>query len=144
LAPQSQITFSALGRFSEGGTITEVDLDDGEAEFKVAAHDDSAFRVNVRQRVIALRHSSRFRVTTTSSDPLVLVVWKGEVAVVNGDDSEEVAVRKNETFVLDPMDAGHYDLEQTAQADDLDQWVADREDYLSSYAASARNYTQSP
>src|SRR5215510_3451006 len=144
VAPESQITFSALGRYSEGGTITEVDLDDGEAEFRVSAHDDSTFRVNVRQRVIALRHSGRFRVTSTSSDPLELVVWKGEVAVLNADDAEEVAVRKNETFVLDPMDFGRYDLEQTARADDLDQWVLQREDYLSSYAANAGRYAQSP
>jgi len=144
IAPDSQVTFSALGRFSGGGTITEVNLDDGEAEFKLAAHDDSMFRVNVRQRVIELKHSGRFRVTTTNSDPLELVVWKGEVAVLDSDDAQEVAVKKNETFVIDPMDLGHYDLERTAEADDLDHWVAQREDYLSSYAANARNYSQSP
>jgi hypothetical protein len=144
VAPESQVTFSALGRYSEGGTITEVDLDQGEAEFKVLAHDNSSFRVNVRQRMIDLKHSSRFRVTTTNSDPLELVVWKGEVSVVNPDDSEEVAVRKKETFLLDPLDFGRYDLEQTAQADSLDQWVEQREDYISSYNSNVHSYAQSP
>ncbi|HKE32782.1 MAG TPA: DUF6600 domain-containing protein [Candidatus Angelobacter sp.] len=144
VAPESQITFFALGRYSSGGTITEVDLDQGEAEFKVKAHDDSTFRVNVRQRVLLLKHSGRFRVTSTNSNPLELVVWKGEVGVINSDDNEEVSVKKNEDFVIDPNDFGRYDLEQTAQADELDHWASEREDYLSSYAVNTRTYSQSP
>src|SRR2546423_2638761 len=140
----SQTTFAALGRYTDGVTITEVDLDQGEAEFKVTAHDDSSFRVNAAQRVITLRHSGRFRVTTLNSDPLEVVVWKGEVSVSDKDTTQEVRVKKEETFALDALDAGRYDLEKVAQADDLDQWSLRRDEYLSTYAANRASYAQSP
>jgi hypothetical protein len=136
LAPETQITFATLARFSSGGTISEVNLDDGEAEFALRAHDDSHFRVNVAQRAIELRHTGRFRLTSDHSDPLDLTVWKGEVAVVNSESGQEVSVKKNETFVLDPADVSRYDLEKEAQADDLDKFSDQRDDYLSSYASS--------
>jgi FecR protein len=135
LAPETQITFASLGRFSSGGSISEINLDEGEAEFQVLAHDNSDFRVNVAQRTIQLKHSSRFRLTSINSDPLDLTVWKGEVAVMNSDSMEQVAVKKNETFVLDPDDVGRYDLEKEAQADSLDKFSSDRDDYLSSYTS---------
>src|SRR5579864_2386134 len=37
LAPESQITFTLMTRFASGATGTEVNLDEGEAEFAVAA-----------------------------------------------------------------------------------------------------------
>jgi FecR protein len=142
IAPQSQVTFSALGRFSTGGTISEVDLDQGEAEFKVSAHHDSTFRVNVGPRIILLKHSGRFRVTTLNSDPLEVAVWKGEVAVHQPDNDQEVTVRKDETFALDAMDSGRYNLEKDLQSDDLDEWSDQRDQYLSTYAAG--NHASSP
>lgn len=135
LSPETQISFTALGRFSGGGTISEISLDQGEAEFEVRAHDDSHFRVDVAQRVIELKHTGRFRLISDNSNPLDLTVWKGEVAVLNSDNDQQVSVKKNETFVLDPADVSHYDLEKEAQADDLDQWSIDRDNYLSSYTS---------
>ncbi|HEY6249817.1 MAG TPA: DUF6600 domain-containing protein [Candidatus Angelobacter sp.] len=144
LAPESQVTLSVLTRFPSGATATEVDLDQGEGEFAAAAgSDDGPFRVNVRQRTISLKRSSRFRVTSVNSDPLEVAVWKGEVSISNPDDAQEVSVRKNEVFMLDPQDAGHYDLENHAQADDLDKWSGERDQYLSTFAAN-NNYTPSP
>lgn len=145
LAPDSQITFSLMTRFASGATGTEVNLDQGEAEFAVAAgNDDGPFRVNVRQCVISLKHSSRFRVTTENSNPLELVVWKGEVGVFNPDNGQEASVKKHEVFTLDPMDAGHYLLERNPEADDLDTWANQRDEYLQTFAANNRSYTQSP
>ncbi len=144
LAPESDLTFVTLTRFPSGATATEVNFDSGEGEFAVAAGDDDGpFRINVRQRVISLKHSSRFRVTTLKADPLEITVWKGEVGVFSSDSGQEVAVKKHEVFMLDPEDAGHYDLEKDVQADDLDQWSAERDQYLSSYAPN-NNTAQSP
>jgi hypothetical protein len=145
LAPESQLTFALLGRFPSGATVTEVNLDEGEAEFSVAAGDeDGPFKVNVRQRTISLKHSSRFRVTTVNSDPLEVAVWKGELGIFNSDTGQEVTVKKHEVFTLDPQDASHYDLEKDAQADELDHWSSERDQYLQSYTANNNNYMQSP
>jgi hypothetical protein len=145
LAPQSQITLSTLTRFPSGATMSEVTLDAGEGEFAAAAgNEEGPFRVNVRGRQISLKRTSRFRVTTVNSDPLEVVVWKGEVTLSNPDDAQEVSIRKNEIFTLDPQDSGHYDLENQAQVDDLDKWSGERDQYLSTYASNSNNYTQSP
>src|SRR5436305_9526532 len=45
LAPNTVIAFTQLARASSGATLTTVDLDQGEAEFKVTKHDDSEFNV---------------------------------------------------------------------------------------------------
>src|ERR1700704_481353 len=81
LAPDTVIAFTELSRLSSGGTITTVDLDQGEAEFKITKHDDSDFQVTVKKNTIALAHSASFRLTSTSSDPMELALWKGDVAV---------------------------------------------------------------
>ncbi|HEX7288636.1 MAG TPA: DUF6600 domain-containing protein, partial [Candidatus Angelobacter sp.] len=144
LAPDTQITFSQLGRNAEGGTVTAIDLDQGEAEFTVKKPEGSDFAVTVRNKTIFLRHSGRFRVTATNANPLEIVVWKGDVAVADYSTGAEVAVRAKETFVLDPNDMEQYNLEKSAMADDLDEWSQQRDDYLKTYASSGGNYTQSP
>ena len=78
-------------------------LDQGEAELKILKHDDSDFNVTVRKNTITLTHSGLFRVTSSNSNPLEVAVFKGEVGVSDTDNGGEVAVKKNETFVLDPM-----------------------------------------
>ncbi|HWX56176.1 MAG TPA: DUF6600 domain-containing protein [Verrucomicrobiae bacterium] len=136
LAPETEIVFSELKLAGDGGTITAVDLNQGEAEFNIARHEYSSFQVNVRQKAILVRQSGRFRVLTSNSDPLALTVWRGEVTVRDPDSGEEVAVRQNETFALDPQDVRRYDLETAAEADDLDQWSNQRDEYLSRYAGN--------
>jgi hypothetical protein len=144
MAPDTIIGFTELGRSSAGGTITTVDLDQGEAEFKITRHDDSDFQVTVKNKTLTLAQSGSFRVTSTNSNPMEIAVWKGEVDVRDPESGGEVAVKKNETFVLDANDVTRYALDKGAEADDLDQWSKQRDDYLSAYAAAGRNYTQSP
>lgn len=140
LAPDTVIAFTKLGRLSSGGTVTTVDLDQGEAEFKITKHDDSEFQVTVKNKTISLDHSGSFRVTSTNSDPLEIAVWKGEVTVHDPESGGEVAVKKNETFALDPTDTAQYALDKGAEADELDQWSKQRDDYLSAYASAGRGY----
>lgn len=143
LAPDTELTFSQLGRDSEGGTLTAIDLDQGETEFRLKKHDQGEFAVTARQKTILLKHSGRFRVTTTNADPLEVTVFKGEVGISDSLGHPEIGVKKNETFALDELDPSKYDLEKEARTDELDRWGDQREQALSSYA-SAENYTQSP
>ena len=144
LAPDTVIAFTQLARSTSGGTLTTVDLDQGEAVFKIAKHNDSDFNVTVKKSTIALTQSGSFRVTSSNANPLEVAVWKGEVAVSDTENGGAVAVRKNETFVLDPSDVSRYALDKGADADDLDQWSKQRDDALSTYASAAAGYTQSP
>ena len=145
LSPDTQITFAQLGLNADGGTVTAIDLDQGEAEFKIQKHDHNDFAVTARNKTILLKHSGRFRVTTTNSTPLEVVVWKGEVNVGDSATGSHVAVKSNENFMLNPYDFDQYDLEKGAVADDLDNWSRQRDEDLSTYAdAGTGNYTQSP
>jgi hypothetical protein len=144
LAPDSVIAFTQLARASSGATLTTVDLDQGEAEFKATKHNDGDFNVTVKKNTIALTHSGSFRVTSTNANPLELAVWKGEVSVSDTDNGGEVAVKKNETFVLDPNDVARYALDKGVDTDDLDQWSTQRDDALSTYASAGPGYAQSP
>ncbi|HEY4678623.1 MAG TPA: DUF6600 domain-containing protein [Candidatus Angelobacter sp.] len=144
LAPNTVIAFTQLARASSGATLTTVDLDQGEAEFKVTKHDDGEFNVTVKKSTIALTRSGSFRITSTNADPLEVAVWKGEVGVNDTDNGGEVAVKKNETFVLDPNDVARYALDKGVDSDDLDQWSTQRDEALSTYASSGGRYIQSP
>jgi FecR protein len=144
LAPDTVIAFTELSRLSSGGTLTTIDLDQGEAAFKIAKHDGSDFQVTVKNKTIALTRTGSFRVTNTNANPMEIVVWSGEVSVRDPESGGEVTVGKNETFVLDPTDVGRYALDKGAETDGLDQWSKQRDDYLSTYASSGQNYSQSP
>ena len=144
LAPETEIVFTELKRSYEGATITAIDLNQGEAEFRVTYHDEGSFQVNARQKGLILRQSGRFRVRSVNSDPLELVVWQGEVGVHDAESGEEVAVKRNETFALDAQDVSRYDLEQGAQEDGLDQWSTQRDEYLAKNAGNGEGYTSSP
>lgn len=143
LAPDTVVAFSQLSRLSSGSTVTTVDLDQGEAEFKAAQGGNNEFQVTVKNKTIDLDRPAAFRVTSTNADPMEVVVWKGEVAIRDSESGGEVAVKKNETFVLDPTDVAQYGLDKGAEADGLDQFSQERDSYLSTYAARG-GYSQSP
>ena len=140
LAPDTVIAFTELARASSGATLTTVDLDQGEAEFKITKHNGSDFNVTVKKNTIALTHSGTFRVTSTNANPLEIAVLKGEVGVSEWTRAGEVAVKKNETFVLDPNDVARYALDKGADTDELDQWSTQRDDALSAYASAGQGY----
>jgi hypothetical protein len=142
LAPDTIITFTQLGRTSSG-TITTVDLDQGEAEFKILKRADSDFQVTVNNKTIALEHSGFFRVTSTNNDPMEIAVWKGSLSVHDTDSGDQITVGKDETFVLNPADVAEYALNKGTEADDLDDWSKQRDEALTSYNAANHN-TQSP
>ncbi|HEX9254586.1 MAG TPA: DUF6600 domain-containing protein, partial [Candidatus Angelobacter sp.] len=102
------------------------------------------FRVTVKKNTIVLTHSGTFRVTSTNSDPMEIAVTKGEVSVRDGESGDEVAVKKNETFVLNPTDVGQYALDKGTEADELDRWSTQRDDTLSAYASAGQGNIQSP
>lgn len=142
MAPDTTITFTQLGRTSSG-TFTTVDLDQGEAEFKILKRADSDFQVTVNNKTVALEHSGFFRVTSTNDDPMEVAVWKGSLSVHDTDSGDLVAVGKDETFVINPADVAEYALNKGTEADDLDDWSKQRDEALTTYNAANHN-TQSP
>jgi hypothetical protein len=144
LAPETQVTFSELGRNSSGGTLTAIDVDGGEAEIRLHKQDGSEFAVTARNKTILLQHSGRFRVTTSNSIPLEIAVLKGEVSVRDTSSGSEVPVKKGEIFALNTSDVERYSLEKGARADALDRWGDERDDALAAYSARGTNYAESP
>ncbi len=144
MAPGTQIVFSELGRDSKGNVLTALDLDEGAAEFMVAKHEGSQFAVTARNKTMVLNHSGRFRVTTSNSNPLQVVVMKGEVSVNDASSGDSAKVKKNETFTLNASDPEEYVVDNGTEADQLDQWSDEREQALTAYNASSQGYTQSP
>jgi hypothetical protein len=144
LAPDTQISFIDLARLSSGGTRSTLDLVQGEAEIQLSSRPSGEFQVAVKNKTIIAKQPGTFRVTSINTDPLEVVVWKGSVALRDPESGSVIAISKNETFVLDPSDTGHYALDKGAEADDLDQWNQQRESDLSSYASAQGSYAGSP
>jgi FecR protein len=145
IAPSTQLTFTELGRAASGSTLTTVDLDQGEAEFKVSRQNDDKFAVTARNKTVLVKHSGHFRVTSLVRSPLEIVVFKGEVSVGDSNSGQQVAVKKGETFALDALDLSHYALNKQTEKDELDRWSEQRDESLSAYASrGGGNYGQSP
>jgi hypothetical protein len=136
VAPDTQISFTTLARSASGGTVTAIDLDQGEVEFKVLKRSGNNFEVTVKNKTIVLGRPGSFRVTSTNDDPMEVAVWKGDLTVHDGESGEDVAVKKNETFVLDPADPARYALDPNTQADELDEWSKQRESAQGTYNAA--------
>ena len=142
LAPDTLISFATLARSSSGGTVTAIDLDQGEAEFKILKSSGNNFEVSVRNKTVVLGRSGFFRVTSTNDDPMEVAVWKGSLAVHDGESGQDVAIKKNETFVLDPNDPARYALDPNTEADELDEWSKQRDSAAGSYAANQSSPNQ--
>src|ERR1051326_6166569 len=61
LAPNTVIAFTRLDRLASGATLSTVDLDQGEAEFKIANRNDGQFEVTVKNKTISLENPGSFR-----------------------------------------------------------------------------------
>jgi len=144
LAPETQVVFTELARLSSGEARTTLDLAQGEAEIQMASRSSGEFQVVAKNKTITVKQPGTFRVTSINTDPLEVVVWNGSIGIRDPESGSVIAVKKNETFVLDPSDTGHYALDKGAEADDLDQWSEQRDSELSSYASAQGLYTGSP
>src|ERR1051326_6494433 len=92
---------------------------DGAAYFNFHKHDKDEFLLHVANRQVQLQHSSSFRVELDHG-AMKLAVLNGEVKV-SGDGAETLAVKKNETFSLDPSD-DRYFLAKEISSEPWDQW----------------------
>jgi FecR protein len=142
LASETKIKFAQLARLSTGEAITRVDLDEGEAEFLIPASSAGHFAVNVKGKNLLFTQPGRFRILSTDSAPLEIVVWKGEATVRDLETGKELSVADHETFALNPADLSEYDLQKSVLADDLDRWSEQRDETLrTNYVASTPSYT---
>src|SRR5260370_5883518 len=100
MASDREITFSQLARLTSGEAITRVDLDEGEAEFLIPASSAGQFAVNARSKNVMFAQPGRFRILSTTANPLEIAVWKGEAAVRDRESGLAIRVEQNETFTL--------------------------------------------
>src|ERR1700743_1809665 len=136
VSPDTVIAFTGLGRSNSGATSTNIDLDQGEAEFTILKSSGSDFQLPVRNKTIPVVTSGWFRVTSTNDDPTEVAVRKGHVSIHDPASGEDVAVKKNETFALNPADLSQYALDQGTEPDELDEWSNQRDQSLQAYAAN--------
>jgi hypothetical protein len=141
LVPDSEIDFPQLGLRSNGAKFTTVELKDGGAYFNFHKHDKDEFLLHVANRQVQLQHSSSFRVELDHG-AMKLAVLNGEVKV-SGDGVETLAVKKNETFSLDPSD-DRYFLAKEISSEPWDQWNTERDEYGQAYASSNLYSSYSP
>jgi len=139
LVGPAEVNFRQLGSIESGDMQTVVEIVRGVAYFDVKLHDNDDFRVMLRDRDIAIRKSSHFRVQIEDAQTMV-AVFRGEVELQGV--AGRVVVKKDETLTLDSGDQDRYFLARNVVPLATDQFDKDRNDYRNSYAKSnAYNYT---
>ncbi len=131
LGPSAEVSFPELGLRDDGGKISTVEVLQGVVYFDVERHKIDEFRVVFAGDEVLLDESARFRVNI-SDDKVTLAVFKGKLNVRG---AEEVAVKKNHTLEIDPVN-GASELASNVAEDPLDDWVESREDYRARYSSS--------
>lgn len=128
-----EINFRQLRLIENGSKQTLVEVNRGIAYFDFKVQNDDDIRVMLRDRDLALRKSSHFRVQVGDPDT-TFSVYKGELELQG--QSNLVTVRKNETLSLDSNDHERYYLSRSVSALEGDDFDRERNEYRNSYARS--------
>jgi FecR protein len=128
-----EINFRQLRLIDNGNKQTLVEVLRGIAYFDFKVQGDDDIRVLLRDRDLALRKSSHFRVQVGDPDT-TFSVYKGELELQG--QSSLVTVKKNETLSLDSNDHDRYYLSRSVSALDGDDFDHERDQYRNSYAQS--------
>ncbi len=140
LTPESLVILHQLALRSNGVRVTVVELQEGEAYFRLRHNDDNDFRILLPGRELELRKSSRLRLAVRGQQ-VELAVFKGEVEIRG--QGERLLVKKGETLTLDPNDPDRYYLARSVPEGSYDQWDKDRDRYRDRYTSSfnSRGYS---
>ncbi len=141
LTPETLLILQQLALRSNGVRVTVVELQEGEAYFRLRHNDDNDFRILLPGRELELRKSSHLRLAVRGQQ-VELAVIKGEVEIRG--QGERLLVKKGETLTLDPNDADRYYLARSVQESSYDQWDKDRDSYRDRYASSSNSRGYSP
>lgn len=133
VTPNSSIRLTELRRNAEGKTITQIDAVTGLSYYELNGR-GGPISVHFGSDIATLTNSAVFRVTMDAA-PVQLAVMHGTVHV---DDGQGIAVdvHPNETFQMDPQQAGEYTVAQSINADSWDQWNSDRDHILADLESS--------
>ncbi len=141
LTPETLLILQQLALRSNGVRISVVELQEGEAYFRLRHNDDNDFRILLPGRELELRKSSHLRLAVRGQQ-VELAVIKGEVEIRG--QGERLLVKKGETLTLDPNDADRYYLARSVEEGSYDQWDKDRDSYRDRYASSSNSGGYSP
>ncbi len=133
LTPETLVILHQLSLRNNGVRVSVVELQEGEAYFRLRDNHDDDFRILLPGRELAVRKSSRLRLAVRGKQ-VELAVMKGEVEIHG--QGERLLVKKGETLTLDPNDADRYYLARSVEEGNYDQWDKDRESYRDRYASS--------
>lgn len=141
LSPNSSLTLTIL-RADDGAGSTEIRMDGGLGYFELQA---GAQRGHIQVRFgDALVTSSGFTVLRVDMDnaPGDLAVFSGNAHLERGN-GVSLDLHGGENIALNGQDPSKYDLGETIEPDSWDTWNADRDQVLTSEAASRTEATQS-
>ncbi len=134
LTPETLVILHQLSLRSNGVRVSVVELQEGEAYFRLRHNDDNDFRILLPGRELELRKSSRLRLFVKGQQ-VELAVMNGEVEIRG--QGERLLVKKGETLTLDPNDPDRYYLARSIQEGSYDEWDKDRDSYRDRYASSS-------
>jgi hypothetical protein len=132
LTPDTAVEFNELALRDSGEKVTSVDLQNGTAYFDVRKHMGD-FRITFGGQQITVTQPASFRIFGDNGQ-FKLAVYKGDVDVRSG--SNQVQVRKGETFSLDAADPNRYNLAKSIAEGSYDDWNQQRERYNESSATT--------
>lgn len=133
LAPESVMEFQELALRGSGQRTTSVDVQQGTVYFNIGSHAGN-FRVTVAGQELTVPHDSQFRLDADKGQ-IKVAVDKGDVEIRSG--SQNVKVKKNETFTMDLSDPSRYYLAKGLVEDRYDSWNQERSQYRDNYASTS-------
>jgi len=126
LVPNSTVTFSRLYLRDNGGRVTNVELGEGTAYFKVDLGKRDDFTIDFGRRTLSLERSARFRVNVDRSEARVAVT-QGSVELSAS--SGVVEVKKNHSATLDLQDTERNEIASAYTDEPYDTWDQQQDSY---------------
>jgi hypothetical protein len=133
ITPNSSIRLTRLGRTADGTTLTQIDALSGLSYYELNGH-AGQISVHFDSDTATPVDSGVFRISLDAA-PNELAVMHGAVHVDDGG-GVSLDVHPNQTFQIDPQQAGEFTIAQNVTADSWDQWNSDRDQALSELEAS--------
>ena len=139
IAPNTTLTFAALGLRDSGARVNAVAIAGGTAYVDVPRlGKGDEFTLQLPNRAITLTHSVHFRIDMDAMEARISV-FHGQLDVPGSE--RAIDVRKGETLTLNFNDANRYSLSSDVASLAFDAWDKDRDDILREAGFSRNSQT---
>lgn len=140
LAENTLLRFAELA-LADGARITRVAMTRGTSTFYANLGRNDVFAVTSPDLDVEITHNARFRVDVLEGATSVRVL-KGDVEVESGGATYRVTKGRTLTFDADASDP--VTLARSAEPDEFDRWVADRDEVVSAARSESVRYVRAP